>query len=54
MVLRLTVASLLIAYVGEIAALEEVDKLAHSLIRAAMRIWTRMLIRDAPAQDFNI
>ena len=32
----------------------EIDQLVHLLNRGAMRVWTRMLLRDAPAESFNL
>ena len=47
-------ASLVRANVGLKAALDEDDLLAHSFNRGVMRICSRILLRDAPAQGFNI
>ena len=47
-VLRLTEAPLMIGNQEAIAALGEIDQIVHSMARGAMRIWTRMLLRDIP------
>ena len=39
---------------GAMAALGEVDQLFHLLNRGAIRVWTRMLLRDIPAEGFNL
>jgi hypothetical protein len=39
---------------GAMTALGEIDQLVHLLNRGAMRVWTRMLLRDAPAEGFNL
>jgi hypothetical protein len=35
-------------------ALGEVDQLIHLITRGAVRTWARMLLRDAPAEGFNL
>jgi hypothetical protein len=39
---------------GAMTALGEIDQLVHLLNRGAMRVWTRMLLRDIPAEGFNL
>ena len=39
---------------GAMTALGEADQLIHILNRGAMRVWTRMLLRDIPAEGFNL
>ena len=36
------------------AALGEIDQLIHLITRGAVRTWARMLLRDAPAEGFNL
>ena len=40
--------------VGAMAALGEIDQLVHLMNRGAVRTWARMLLRDAPAEGFNL
>ena len=54
MVLRLTEVPLMIENQGAMAALGEIDQIVHSMARGAMRIWTRLLLRDIPNQGFGI
>jgi hypothetical protein len=35
-------------------ALGEIDQLIHLITRGAVRTWARMLLRDAPAEGFNL
>ena len=53
-VLRLTEAPMITDNAGAMAALGEVDQMVHLLNRGAMRVWTRMLLRDIPAEGFNL
>ena len=53
-VLRLTEAPVMVGNQGAMAALGEIDQIVHSMARGAMRIWTRMLLRDIPSQGFDI
>ena len=53
-VLRLTEAPLMIGNQGAMVALTEVDQIFHSMASGAMRLWTRMLLRDTPNQGFDI
>jgi hypothetical protein len=53
-VMRLTEAPMTTNNAGAMTALGEVDLLIHLLNRGAMRVWTRMLLRDAPAESFNL
>jgi len=39
---------------GAMTALGKVDQLVHLLNRGAMIVWTRMLLRDIPAEGFNL
>ena len=39
---------------GAMTALGEVDQLIHLMNRGAMRVWTRMLLRDIPTEGFNL
>ena len=52
--MRLTEAPMTTNNTGAIATPGEIDQLVHTLNRGAMRIWTRMLLRDAPAESFNL
>ena len=52
-VVRLTEAPMTNNVEGE-TALGEVDQLIHLITRGAVRTWARMLIRDAPAEGFNL
>ena len=52
--IRLTEAPMTINNAGAMTALGEFDQLVHLLNRGAMRVWTRMLLRDAPAESFNL
>jgi hypothetical protein len=52
--MRLTEAPMTINNAGAMTALGEVDQLVHLLNRGAMRVWTRMLLRDIPAEGFNL
>ena len=36
------------------AALGELDQLTHLIARGAVRTWARILLRDAPAEGFNL
>ena len=40
--------------VGALTALGEIYQLIHLLNRGAMRVWTRRLLRDIPAESFNL
>jgi len=53
-VLRLTEAPVMTGNQGAMAALGEIDQIVHSMARGAMRIWTRMLLRDTPNSGFDI
>ena len=52
-VVRLTEAPLT-NNVEALVALAEIDQLVHLMARGAMRTWARMLLRDAPAEGFNL
>ena len=52
--MRLTEAPMTTNNAGAMTALGEIDQLVHLLNRGAMRVWTRMLLRDAPAESFNL
>ena len=47
-VLRRTEAPLMTGNQVAMAALGEIDQIVHSMARGAMRMWTRMLLRDIP------
>ena len=52
-VMRLTEAPLT-NNVKALSAVGEIDQLVHLLNRGAVRTWARMLLRDAPAEGFNL